>query len=58
MNQLTPTSRAAYAAVGLHFHDLRREAGSRWLEGGVPLHKVRDRLGHANGAVLDRIEQV
>ena len=23
---------------GLHFHDLRREAGSRWLEGGVPLH--------------------
>jgi len=22
--------------TGLHFHDLRREAGSRWLEGGVP----------------------
>jgi integrase len=34
--------------VGLHFHDLRREAGSRWLEGGVPLQVVRDWLGHAN----------
>jgi integrase len=33
---------------GLHFHDLRREAGSRWLEGGVPLHTVRAWLGHSN----------
>jgi integrase len=32
--------------VDLHFHDLRREAGSRWLDGGVPLHVVRDWLGH------------
>jgi integrase len=32
----------------LHFHDLRREAGSRWLEGGVPLQVVRDWLGHTN----------
>jgi integrase len=32
--------------TGLHFHDLRREAGSRWLEGGVQLHTVRDWLGH------------
>ena len=32
----------------LHFHDLRREAGSRWLEGGVPLQTVRDWLGHTN----------
>ncbi len=35
---------------GLHFHDLRREAGSRWLEGGVPLHQVRDWLGHTTVA--------
>jgi integrase len=34
----------------LHFHDLRREAGSRWLEGGVPLQTVRDWLGHTNVA--------
>jgi integrase len=33
---------------GLHFHDLRREAGSRWLEGGVQLHTVKTWLGHAN----------
>ncbi|MEO8520057.1 MAG: site-specific integrase [Acidobacteriota bacterium] len=45
---LTPDSRAALRAINLHFHDLRREAGSRWLEGGVPLHTVRDWLGHAN----------
>ena len=34
--------------VGLRIHDLRREAGSRWLEGGVPLQVVRDWLGHTN----------
>ena len=28
--------------------DLRREAGSRWLEGGVPLHTIRDWLGHTS----------
>ena len=45
---LTPESRAALRAINLHFHDLRREAGSRWLDGGVPLHTVRDWLGHTN----------
>lgn len=45
---LTPGSRAALNAVDLHFHDLRREAGSRWLDGGVPLHTIRDWLGHTN----------
>ena len=39
------TSRAAFRTAGLHFHDVRRECGSRWLEGGVPLHVVRDWLG-------------
>jgi len=33
-----------------HFHDLRREAGSRWLDHGVPLHTVRDWLGHTSVA--------
>ncbi len=33
--------------TGLHFHDLRRECGSRLLETpGVPLTAVRDWLGH------------
>lgn len=43
-----PASRKAIEAIDLHFHDLRREAGSRWLEGGVPLHTVRDWLGHVS----------
>ncbi len=45
---LTPECRARLRAIDLHFHDLRREAGSRWLDGGVPLHTIRDWLGHAN----------
>jgi len=45
---LTAASRAQLRAIDLHFHDLRREAGSRWLDGGVPLHTIRDWLGHAN----------
>jgi integrase len=47
---LTPESREVLHAVDLHFHDLRREAGSRWLDGGVPLQTVRDWLGHSNVA--------
>jgi integrase len=45
---LTAESRAALRAIDLHFHDLRREAGSRWLDGAVPLHTVRDWLGHTS----------
>jgi integrase len=45
---LAPESRAALSEIDLHFHDLRREAGSRWLDGGVPLHTIRDWLGHTN----------
>jgi integrase len=45
---LSAASRAALKTIDLHFHDLRREAGSRWLEGGVPLHTVRDWLGHTD----------
>ncbi len=33
---------------GLHFHDLRHEAGSRWIEGGVPIHHVQALIGHSN----------
>ena len=32
----------------LHFHDLRREAGSRWMEAGVPLATIQKWLGHTN----------
>ena len=47
-DNLSPDCRAVLATIDLHFHDLRREAGSRWLEGGVPLHTVRDWLGHTS----------
>jgi integrase len=45
---LDQSSRAELAAIDLHFHDLHREAGSRWLEGGVSLMTVRDWLGHTS----------
>jgi integrase len=32
----------------LHFYDLRREAGSRWMESGVTLATIEKWLGHAN----------
>ena len=47
-NSLAPDARAAFRAIGLHFHDLRHEAGSRWLEAGWPLSHVRDMLGHTD----------
>jgi integrase len=47
---LTTGCRAALRGINLHFHDLRREAGSRWLEGGVPIHVVSKWLGHTNVA--------
>jgi integrase len=34
--------------TGLHFHDLRREAGSRWMDAGVPLSTIQRWLGHHN----------
>lgn len=45
---LTPECLTKLAAIDLHFHDLRREAGSRWLDAGVPLHTIQRWLGHAN----------
>ena len=34
--------------TGLHFHDLRREAGSRWMDAGIPLATIQRWLGHHN----------
>jgi integrase len=47
-NMLAAASRQAVQSIDLHFHDLRHEAGSRWLEAGWPLHHVQAMLGHAN----------
>jgi integrase len=46
--RLSATSRTELATIDLHFHDLRHEAGCRWLENGVPLHHVQELLGHTN----------
>jgi integrase len=50
-NSITKAWRLACARAkidDLHFHDLRREAGSRWLDAGVPLSTIQKWLGHAN----------
>ena len=51
--RLDDAARAALARIDLHFHDLRREAGSGWLEGGVPLHTV----GALARAHVDRTDE-
>ena len=38
----------ARRCTDLHFHDLRREAGSRWMDAGVPLATIQRWLGHTN----------
>jgi len=45
---LAPESRAHLRGINLHFHDLRREAGSRWMDAGVPLATIQRWLGHHN----------
>jgi integrase len=48
--RLSAESRAQYRACDLHFHDLRHEGASRWLEAGWPLTHVQRLLGHASVA--------
>jgi integrase len=47
-NKLSVVSRAALQKIDLHFHDLRHEAGSRFIEAGWPIHHVSEMLGHAS----------
>ena len=51
--RLTDGCRQRLNEIDLHFHDLRHEAGSRWAEGGMPLHHVKELLGHANIKTTD-----
>ena len=49
--RLRPRGQSTLTRAGirdLHFHDLRREAGSRWMDAGVPLATIQRWLGHAN----------
>ena len=52
-NSLAAESRIAYREIDLHFHDLRHEAGSRWLEKGMLLHHIKELLGHASISTTD-----
>jgi integrase len=51
--RLSEESRTTLAGINLHFHDLRHEAGSRWLEAGMPLHHIKEILGHKNISQTD-----
>jgi integrase len=48
LNDAWKGARRRAKADGLHFHDLRREAGSRWMDAGVPLGVIQRWLGYAN----------
>ena len=47
-NQLSAESRAAYRQIDLHFHDLRREFGSRIIEAGGTIVDAQVLLGHTD----------
>jgi integrase len=48
VGKLALVSRERLQNIDLHFHDLRHEAGCRWLEAGWPIHHVQEMLGHTN----------
>ncbi len=52
--RLSPECRAAFTRIDLNFHDLRREAGSRFLEHGMAAHYVQAFLDHANLSTTSR----
>jgi integrase len=55
--KLTPEAQAAYQAIDLHVHDLRREFACSLLESGAALHDVQAFLGHANITTTSRYLQ-
>jgi site-specific recombinase XerC len=55
--KLTEASQAAYKAIDLHVHDLRREFACSLLESGAALHDVQAFLGHANITTTSRYLQ-
>lgn len=46
--RLSDDAREHLRAINLTFHDLRHEAGSRWIEAGWPIHHAQQMLGHAD----------
>jgi integrase len=52
--RLSAACRERFAAIDLNFHDLRREAGSQFLEHGMAPHYVQAFLDHANLSTTSR----
>jgi integrase len=50
----TPECRLQLATINLRFHDLRREAGSKFLEGGMAANYVQKFLDHAKLSTTSR----
>ena len=46
--RLATDTRSHLKTINLHWHDLRHEAGSRFIEAGWPVHHVQAMLGHAD----------
>jgi integrase len=56
--RLTAECRRQLGRINLRFHDLRREAGSRFLEGGMAPNFVQKFLDHANISTTSRYLKV
>jgi integrase len=56
--RLTSECREQLAKINLRFHDLRREAGSQFLEGGMAPNYVQKFLDHANLSSTSRYLKV
>lgn len=51
---LTPEARKLFAAINLHWHDLRHEYACRLAEKGVPITKIQYLLGHSSIVTTER----
>ena len=52
--RLTAECRQQLAVINLRFHDVRREAGSRFLDGGMAANYVQKFLDHAKLSTTSR----
>jgi integrase len=51
---LTASCKAKLKELDLHWHDLRRECASRWLEDGLDVREIQLLLGHAKLEITQR----
>ena len=51
---LTSICTAKLKDVDLHWHDLRHECATRWLEGGLDVREIQVLLGHRKLEITQR----